>query len=87
MKRTATVTNLATTMWWKPDRSSAGPLSIIVSAADKRAVVLRNGIVIGHAAVEFDGPINQTTAYVMNTGPDGKASWAKVALPGAALAR
>ena len=78
----AAVANLAATMWWKPDRSSAGPLSIIASSADKRAVVLRNGIVIGHAAIEIDGEIKQTTAYVMNTGPDGKARWAKVALPG-----
>lgn len=72
----------ATTMWWKPDRSLAGPMSIIVSAADKRAVVLRNGIVIGHAAIEIEGPITETTAYVLNQGTDGKPSWTKIDLPG-----
>ena len=71
-----------TAMWWNPNRSPDGPLSIIVSAADKRVLVLRNGIVIGHSAVELDGTINRTTAYVLNDVADGKKSWARIALPG-----
>jgi hypothetical protein len=82
MAAAASGNSRTTTMWWKPDRSLAGPMSIIVSAADKRAVVLRNGIVIGHAAVEIEGSIKRTTAYVLNHGPDGKPSWAKIDLPG-----
>jgi hypothetical protein len=74
--------SLATSMWWKPDRSPAGPLSVIVSAADRRAVVLRNGVVIGHAAVTIDGPITQTTAYVLNAVVEGRRSWTRIVLPG-----
>jgi len=32
---------------WAPERSPAGPVSIVVSARDGRAVVLRNGVEIG----------------------------------------
>lgn len=74
--------NPATVMWWHPDRSPEGPLSIIVSAADKRLMVLRNGIVIGHSAIELDGVIDRTTAYVLNDVADGKRNWVRIALPG-----
>src|SRR5690349_14511925 len=32
---------------WDPSKAPEGPVSIIVSAADRRAIVLRNGLVIG----------------------------------------
>jgi hypothetical protein len=73
-----------TSMWWNPDRSPKGPLSIIVSAADKRLVVLRNGIAIGHSAAEIEGGINRTTAYVLNGVVDGRRTWSRIALPGQA---
>ena len=76
--------NPATAMWWHPDRSPDGPLSVVISAADKRLVVLRNGVVIGHSAIELDGAINRTTAYVLNDVADGKRNWARIALPGQA---
>lgn len=75
-------TGPATTMWWNPGRSPEGPLSIIVSAADKRVVVLRNGVVIGHSAIEIDGVVNRTTAYVLNGIVAGKRTWARIGLPG-----
>src|SRR6266446_2451676 len=40
---------------WKPERSSSGPLTIVVSAADRALYVYRNGNPIGRAAVEIDG--------------------------------
>jgi len=40
---------------WKPERSSSGPITIVVSAADRAAYVYRNGNPIGRAAVEIDG--------------------------------
>src|SRR6476661_6059208 len=42
---------------WTPDRSPDGPVSIVVSGADKRAVVLRNGVEIGSAPVTVEGEI------------------------------
>src|SRR5436190_23427746 len=40
---------------WKPEGSSSGPITIIVSAADRALYVYRNGNPIGRAAVEIDG--------------------------------
>jgi hypothetical protein len=40
---------------WKPERSSSGPITIVVSAADRAAYVYRNGNPIGRAAVEIVG--------------------------------
>jgi hypothetical protein len=40
---------------WKPERSSSGPITIVVSAADRALYVYRNGNPIGRAAVEIDG--------------------------------
>ncbi len=38
---------------WKPERSSSGPITIVVSAADRALYVYRNGNPIGRAAVEI----------------------------------
>src|SRR6267378_30040 len=40
---------------WHPERSSNGPITIVVSAADRALYVYRNGNPIGRAAVEIDG--------------------------------
>jgi L,D-transpeptidase catalytic domain len=41
---------------WEPEKSPEGPLSILVSGADQRIVVMRNGIEIGRARVEIEDP-------------------------------
>lgn len=74
--------NPSATISWNPEKAPRGPLSVIISAADKRLIVLRNGVAIGSAPVEIDGGINRTTAYVLNGVVDGKRAWAKIALPG-----
>jgi hypothetical protein len=38
---------------WNPEKSSTGPVSILVSKADERIVVLRNGIEIGRSRIQF----------------------------------
>lgn len=38
---------------WKPEKSPSGPVSIVVSASDKRMVVLRNGIEIGRSRISL----------------------------------
>lgn len=40
---------------WHPERSSSGPITIVVSAADKAMYVYRNGNAIGRAAVNVAG--------------------------------
>lgn len=75
------------TVIWQPQRSSKGPVSIVVSAADRRAVVLRNGVEIGSSPVEVEGPVTGTWAYAMKSiGPSGQ-NWVRLRLtPGASSA-
>ena len=40
---------------WNPERSPSGPITMVVSAADKAIYVYRNGNPIGRAAVEIGG--------------------------------
>ncbi len=40
---------------WKPERSESGPVTMVVSAADKAVYVYRNGNVIGRAPLEVTG--------------------------------
>ncbi len=67
---------------WQPERSPAGPISIVISAADRRLLVLRNGIIIGTAPVTFHRPVSRTAAYVMRLRPEGGRDWLRIALPG-----
>ena len=41
---------------WNPERSPSGPITMVVSAADKAIYVYRNGNLIGRAAVEVEWP-------------------------------
>lgn len=67
---------------WQPDRATSGPVTIVVSAADRRIVVLRNGREIGTAPVAFNQPVSGTRAYVLRAGQDGKLGWLTMPLPG-----
>lgn len=74
--------SLDETISWQPERSRTGPVSMVISAADRRLIVLRNGIVIGAAPVAIDGAISRTTAYVLRAAPQGGQSWLRIDLPG-----
>ena len=78
---------------WRPEKSPDGPLTIIVSAADHRVLVMRNGIEIGRARFDLAGSgALGTQAYVLLAGKRDEASsvvpdraalnWLKIALPG-----
>jgi hypothetical protein len=71
---------------WQPDRSRTGPVSVVISAADRRLLVLRNGIVIGAAPVTIEGPISRTSAYVRRATPAGGSVWLRIGLPGQSAA-
>lgn len=67
---------------WHPERSQSGPVSIVVSAADKRAVVLRNGVIIGSGPVTVDGPITGTWAYALRSVDSAGQHWMRLQLDG-----
>ncbi len=69
---------------WRPELSPGGPVSIVVSATDRRMVVLRNGIEIGSAPVTFDGVIDRVQAFMLRDVTGGDYRWAKVPLAGQA---
>ena len=69
---------------WHPELSPSGPISIIVSAADRRVLVLRNGVVIGSAPAVVDGAVARTSAFVLAGGQGQERNWLRVPLPGQA---
>lgn len=61
------------TDFWAPEKSSVGPVTIVLSRADQAAVVLRNGIPIGRFAVTV--PRDDDTTHVLTLaggGSDGE---------------
>lgn len=67
---------------WHPQKAPTGPVSIIISGADKRIVVLRNGVQIGSANVEIEGEISGTLAYTLRSVDELGTHWIKLPLPG-----
>lgn len=68
------------TLEWHPERSPSGPVSIIVSVLDHRAIVLRNGVEIGSAPVAVRGPVTGTWAYALRTIDKAGQQWIRVPL-------
>jgi lipoprotein-anchoring transpeptidase ErfK/SrfK len=61
---------------WKPERSTQGPITIMVSAGDKTVYVYRNGEIIGRAAIEVSGHLGGHV-FTLLEGVSGSASpWA-----------
>jgi hypothetical protein len=67
---------------WHPERASFGPVSVIVSVADSRAIVLRNGIEIGSAPVRVSGPIEGGWAYALRSWDETGQHWLKLQYSG-----
>ena len=65
---------------WNPANSPQGPVSILVSAADQKALVLRNGRVIGSATVSVDGPVSGTWAYALRSVDAQGQHWVRLTL-------
>ena len=69
----------------EPEKSKHGPVSVLVSAADQRVLVLRNGIEIGRARVTIKDPASPlgTHTFVMRHEPEAtQPKWVAVAMPG-----
>src|SRR6476660_4505402 len=71
---------------WNPDKSPSGPVSLIVSSADKTVYVYRNGVEIGRAGVpnpQVIGPLNDLVfTALQGTDADGHLRWAEVTATG-----
>jgi len=65
---------------WHPERSPSGPLSVVVSSADKRALVLRNGVIIGSGPVSVDGSVAGTWAYTLHSIDAAGQHWIRIQL-------
>jgi hypothetical protein len=66
---------------WHPERAGSGPVSVVISAADQRVVVLRNGVAIGSAPIRIDGPVTGTTVFIRRGAADQDGGWVRVHLP------
>ncbi len=81
---------------WQPEKSATGPVTVVVSGADRRILVMRNGVEIGRAAVTIESPEKGlgTEAFILksdagaaaNPETPGGTRWTGIALPGARVA-
>ena len=79
-----TATTLARAPYeWHPERSASGPVSVIISIADQRATVLRNGTEIGSAPVRVSDPVNGGWAYALRAWDQTGQHWLKLQYSGA----
>lgn len=79
---------------WEPEKSPDGPVSMMMSAADQRIIVLRNGVEIGRSRVFISdaGTLLGTHAFIVKAGAGtgespilkGAAAhnWMEVPMPG-----
>ena len=68
---------------WNPERATSGPVSVIISTADQRAIVLRNGTQIGSAPVRVSGPVQGGFAYALRAWDETGQHWLKLQYSGA----
>ena len=67
---------------WHPERAVDGVVSVVISMADQRAIVMRDGIEIGSAPVRVDGQTNGAIAYVLRAWDNSGMHWLKLQLLG-----
>jgi len=73
---------------FEPDKSPTGPVSLLMSGADRRVIVLRNGVEIGRARLTLidEGRPLGSHAYILKEPVAGAAgvapAWVAVSVPG-----
>ncbi len=67
---------------WHPERSTSGPVSVIISMTDQRAIVLRNGVEIGSAPVRVSGSATGGWAYALRSWDKSGQQWLKLQFSG-----
>ena len=67
---------------WRPEQARSGMVSVIVSAADQRAIVMRGGVEIGSAPVRVKGDLGGGFAYVLRSWDNEGQHWMKLQFSG-----
>src|SRR5216117_1612164 len=71
---------------WNPEKSASGPVSLLVSSADKTLYVYRNGVEIGRAGMpnsQAVSPLNDRVFSALNgTDAQGHLRWVEVTSAG-----
>lgn len=66
---------------WDPDKSPTGPVSLIISSADKTVYIYRNGVEIGRAGIpnpQVISPLNDLVfTALQGTDSEGHLRWAE----------
>ena len=68
---------------WHPERQRSGMVSVVVSTADQRALVMRGGVQIGSAPVRYNGRLEGGMAYVLREWDSTGQRWLKLQFSGA----
>ncbi len=61
--------------YWAPERSPAGPVTLVMSRSDQAVAILRNGVEIGRAAAANASTDDSTHVLTLAAGTDGKPQW------------
>lgn len=72
-------------VFWSPGLSPDGPLSIVVSGADKKLVVLCNGVLIGSTPVTLTAPIKAPRAFTLRAIDEAGFHWLQIPLLGQSI--
>ena len=68
---------------WTPELSPSGPIAVVISRSDQRAVVLRNGIEIGRARIALPASRDFAThALTLTKDAQGRPQWIYTGVPG-----
>lgn len=67
---------------WFPERAPEGPVTVVISASDRKLVVLRNGKEIGSAPVTLAQPVERPAAYMLQARDESGDHWMRLPLPG-----
>lgn len=70
---------------WEPTAATEGPISLVLSGADQRLLVYRDGVEIGRTRVTIKDPKQPLGTHVflaLQPGSDGKTRWKAVSIPG-----
>ena len=68
---------------WEPQKSPDGPLSLVLSRADQRVLVFRNGVEIGRSRITLaDNQPFGTHVFVAHGQPGQLPTWVALSVPG-----
>jgi len=80
---------------WDPETSPTGPVTLVLSSADRRIIVIRNGVEIGRSRIEISDPtkpLDNGAFILQNDAPAGSnldapvgTRWIGISLPGATV--